>query len=180
MTFDYASFVNKMRKAAKSETPSITVRKELASVLSSTELQMSGLPEQEEDEILLFEDDTVSIWSCRFDPEFVMPPHEHKMDVHIGVVSGNEKNIMFVRERSTLKHIKSVIVNAGEILSIGADALHAVTADGETPSHALHVYLGPLTKVKRDLFDWTTGEAVDFTMENFEAMKRSCKDLPNF
>lgn len=87
---------------------------------------------------------------------------------------------MFRLEDSGLKHAKSVIVNSCEILSIGADGLHAVTANGDTHSHALHVYLGPLTKVKRDLFDWTTGDAVDFTMENFENMKRSRKDLPTF
>lgn len=91
MSFNYANFVEKMRAAASSQTPTKSVREELASTLASAELQNSGLPEQTEDEILLFEDDTVSIWSCRFDPEFVMPPHEHKMEVHIGVVSGQEK-----------------------------------------------------------------------------------------
>lgn len=169
-----------MRAAASSQTPTKAVRQELASVLASTELQNLGLPEQAEDEILLFEDDTVSIWSCRFNPEFVMPPHEHKMEVHIGVVSGQEKNIMFVREDNALKHVKTVIVDAGEVLSIGADGLHAVTASGNAHSHALHVYLGPLTKVKRDLFDWTTGAAVDFTMDNFDTMKRSRNNLPKF
>lgn len=180
MSFDYDNFVEKMRAAANSKTPTKSVCGELSSVLASVELKNSGLPEQAEDEILLFEDDTVSIWSCRFDSEFVMPPHEHKMEVHIGVVSGQEKNIMFEQKDGALKHINSVIVKSGEVLSIGADALHAVTADGHTHSHALHVYLGPLTKVKRDLFDWTTGAAIDFTMENFEKMKRSHKDLPNF
>lgn len=180
MSFNYTDFVTKMRTAASSQTPTKSVREGLTSTLASAELQNSGLPVQEEDEILLFEDNTVSIWSCRFDPEFVMPPHEHKMEVHIGVVSGQEKNIMFRREDRALKHVKSVIVNSGDILSIGADALHAVTASGDTHSHALHVYLGPLTKVKRDLFDWTTGAAVDFTMKNFENMKRSNKDLPSF
>ncbi|MEW7008752.1 hypothetical protein [Lentilitoribacter sp. EG35] len=180
MPFSYSGFVEKMRVAASSQTPTISVREELVSTLASEELQKSGLPEQHEDEILLFEDDTVSIWSCRFNPEFVMPPHEHKMEVHIGVVSGQEKNIMFEQNDGVLKHVKTAIVDSGEILSIDADALHAVTAIGDTHSHALHVYLGPLTKVKRDLYDWTTGSAVDFTMENFEDMKRSPKDLPAF
>lgn len=180
MSFNYTEFVEKIRAAASSKTPTKSVREELASTLVSAELKSSGLPQQDEDEILLFEDDTVSIWSCRFDPKFVMPPHEHKMEVHIGVVSGHEKNIMFRKDDGALKHIKSLIVKPGEVLSIGADALHAVTANGDTHSHALHVYLGPLTKVKRDLFDWKTGAAIDFTMENFESMKRSHKDLPAF
>lgn len=180
MSFNYNRFVEKMRIAARSKTPTKFVRQELATTLASDELQTLGLPEQTEDEIHLFEDDTVSIWSCRFDPEFAMPPHEHKMEVHIGVVSGIEKNIMFRRENNSLEYVKSVNVNAGDILSIGADALHAVTAHGPEHSHALHVYLGPLTKVKRDLFDWTTGAAIDFTMDNFEKMKRSHKDLPAF
>lgn len=180
MSFNYPDFVEKMRTAANSQTPTKLVREGLTAIVGNSELQNTGLPEQVEDEILLFEDDSVSIWSCRFDPDFVMPPHEHKMEVHIGVVSGQEKNIMFRQEDGALKHLESVVVNSGEILSIDADALHAVTASGEKHSHALHVYLGPLTKVKRGLFDWTTGATVDFTMENFEKMKRSHKDLPTF
>lgn len=180
MPFSYESFVEDVRAAARSEHATKAVRAVLADVLADQDLLKSGLPAQDEDEIHLFEDDTVSIWSCRFDPAFLMPPHEHKMDVHIGVVSGAEKNIMFRRTGERLEHVKTVAVEAGNVLSIGADGLHAVSAEGHAPSHALHVYLGPLTQIKRDLFDWETGNPVDFTMENFDEMKRRSEDFPQY
>jgi predicted metal-dependent enzyme (double-stranded beta helix superfamily) len=180
MSFNYNDFVAAARVAACAESPNKAVKKLLATTLADPELMASGLPHHDEDEILLFEDETVSIWSCRFDPNFVMPPHEHKMDVHIGVVSGHEKNIMFQRDKGKLCHIKTEIVKPGEILSIGPDGLHAVSASGKDHSHALHVYLGPLTKVKRDLFDWTTGAVVYFKMDNFNAMKRAPNELPDY
>lgn len=180
MSFSYDDFVAAARVAACAENPNDAVKSLLATTLADPDLKASGLPHHDEDEILLFEDETVSIWSCQFDPKFVMPPHEHKMHVHIGVVSGYEKNIMFRRDDNKLTHIVTKIVNPGEVLSIGPDGLHAVSASGNDHSHALHVYLGPLTKVKRDLFDWTTGAVVDFTMDNFNAMKRAPNELPDY
>ncbi len=180
MAFSYSDFVKDARAAATSEHPTKAVRALLEETIKNPELAAEKFRGGGEVEVQLFEDDTVSIWSCCFRPEFVMPPHEHKMDVHIGVVSGGEKNIMFRREGGSLKHVSTKVVNPGEVLSLGADGIHAVTADGGKPSHALHVYLGPLMQVKRDLFDWQSGEPVDFTMENFEAMKRRPAELPPY
>ena len=59
-------------------------------------------------------------------------------------------------------------------------AVHAVTADGDGQSHAIHVYEGPLTQIQRSLFDWVTGEEVEFTMENFHAMARNKADMDEF
>ncbi|MEP3199117.1 MAG: hypothetical protein ABJO57_14670 [Lentilitoribacter sp.] len=179
MNFNYTNFVSKIRKAASSKNASKTVFDELRATLNDQRLLNEGLPIQDEDEILLFEDDTVSIWSCMFDPQFIMPAHEHKMEVHIGAVTGFEKNIMFEKNGNSLEHTETKIVSPGEILSIHEDAIHAVSARGEKHSHALHVYMGPLTKVKRDLFEWETGQAVTFSEENFESMKRSSKDYPS-
>lgn len=178
MSFNYTDFVSQIRDAASADNPSEAVYNTLYLTLSDQELLEDGLPRQDVDEILLFEDDTVSIWSCMFDPQFIMPAHEHRMEVHIGVVSGFEKNIMFQQQQNSLQHTETKIVSPGEILTIHKDAIHAVSAHGDTPSHALHVYMGPLSKIKRDLFDWDTGGTVTFSMDNFENMKRSSKDYP--
>ncbi len=171
MTFSYDAFVEKARAAAATASPTKAVRALLEEIISDPALQAQGLPDQDEDEIHLFEDETVSIWSCRFSPEVAMPPHEHLMDVHIGVVTGAEKNIFFREEAGQLKHVSSKIVQTGEVLSLGRDAIHGVTADGEIPSHALHVYIGPLMQIERRLFEWDSGQSVPFTMENFERLK---------
>ena len=180
MQFSYETFVDAARAAAGRPDATRSVRYLLKQTLSNPAAVAAAIPAQDEDEVLLFEDDTVSIWSCRFQPYVVMPPHEHKMHAHIGVFSGGEKNILFQQEATGLRHIATKVVEPGEVFSIGADGIHAVTADGSKPSHALHVYLGPLMKVQRALFDWETGEKVDFTMENFDKMKRHNSNLPVF
>ncbi len=102
-----------------------------------------------------------------------MPPHEHCLKVLIGAYSGGEKSILYERTADGLKEIDTVIAYAGEVIALDKDAIHAVTTQDDQPSHAIHVYFGPLMKLERDLFDWDSGHAVNFTLENFDAMKRS-------
>jgi predicted metal-dependent enzyme (double-stranded beta helix superfamily) len=142
--------------------------------LKSKEALVDNNPlEKDADEIMLFEDDTVSVWICRFDPYTVVPPHEHKMNAFIGVFKGREKNHFFKNDANGLKYQSTQIIDAGQMTSIGTDGLHAVVAEGEEDCYSLHVYTGPLSKVKRSLFDWNTGEAIEFTDENFRRLKRS-------
>lgn len=180
MTFTYDGFVEAARAAARESESTTAVRALLEKTLDDPAAIAEAIPDQAEDEIMLFEDETVSIWSCRFQPFVVMPPHEHKMTVHVGVFQGGEKNILFRRERESLKHVSTKVVRPGEVLSIGPDGIHAVTAEGDRPSHALHVYLGPLMQVERALFDWQSGAEVDFTMENFHSMKKPSSALKEY
>ncbi|NNF79499.1 MAG: hypothetical protein HKN05_15845 [Rhizobiales bacterium] len=180
MKFDFDEFVSQVRAAAKEPDPNRAVRGVLEGCVSDPEPIIAATPEDGEDEVNLFEDEALSIWRCRFQPHVVMPPHEHKLTVHIAVYSGGEKNILFQPNDGQLKHENTTVIGPGEVISLEEDCIHAVTADGESPSLALHVYMGPLMKLKRDLFDWNTGEAVDFSMENFHQMKRRASELPNF
>ena len=84
---------------------------------------------------------------------------------------------MYRRDAGVLSMAKSKTVESGQVFSLGADGIHAVTADGNEPSLALHVYLGPLMQVERSLFDWETGEEVEFTMDNFHNMTKASEDF---
>jgi predicted metal-dependent enzyme (double-stranded beta helix superfamily) len=129
------------------------------------------------DEVMLYEDKTVSVWICRFDPHTVIPPHEHKMNAFIGVFKGREKNHFFKNDADGLKYMSTKIVDAGDMISIGSDGLHSVVAEGEEDCYSLHVYTGPLSKIKRSLFDWDTGQAVEFTDENYHLLKKPANDV---
>lgn len=177
MSFSYESFIAAAREAARSDDPTKAVRSLLKHTVADPDALAALIPPQDEDEIMLFEDDTVSIWSCIFQPHIAMPPHEHKMPVHVGCFKGGEKSYLYRRDGATLKHVTTKVVHPGDVFSMGGDGIHAVTADGDEYCHALHIYTGPLMQVKRSLFDWDTGAEVDFTMENFHAMKKSTTDL---
>lgn len=178
MTFSFDNFVTEVRVAAASDKPTHTIRTLMQKALETPEALVADNPlEEGADEIMLFEDETVSVWVCRFDPHTVIPPHEHKMNAFIGVFKGREKNLFFKNEAGGLKYKSTKIIDAGQMVSIGTDGLHAVVAEGEEDCYSFHVYTGPLSKIKRSLFDWNTGQPLEFTDDNYHRLKKPASEL---
>jgi predicted metal-dependent enzyme (double-stranded beta helix superfamily) len=180
MSFTFETFVEDVRKAAASSMPNEEIRLVLERYVADPEPIIAATEVDGEDEIMLYQDEQGSIWRCRFQPHVTMPPHEHRLKVHIAAYSGGEKNILFKRDGGQLQHERTHIVKAGEVFTLEDNGIHAVVGDGDEPSLALHVYMGPLTTLKRDLFDWASGEPLEFSMENFDRMKRHSSELPEY
>ena len=172
MAFSFEQLTLDLRTAAAQEAPEPAVRNVLTAALTQAEEMLEATSLGDEAEVQLFEDEIVSIWICRFDPDVVMPPHEHRMRVLIAGYAGAEHSLLYERSAGGLTQVGSATARAGEVIALDEGAIHAVTALDGVPSYAVHVYFGPLMAIKRDLFDWESGQAVDFTMENFDAMKR--------
>ena len=177
MAFDFDSLVEAVREAARSDRPNEAVRELLLTTVADPQPIIAATDLKDDDEVCLFEDESVSIWVCCFQPHVVMPPHEHLLDVHIAGYSGGEKNILFKIEDGKLLHDETEVVQPGQVLTLGEDAVHAVSAEGTRPSLAIHVYMGPLMKLQRALFDWETGEKIEFSMDNFYAMQKPANEL---
>ncbi|WP_298862731.1 hypothetical protein [uncultured Sulfitobacter sp.] len=174
------SFVERARVAAASDNATFAIRKLLKSSFSESETMADAIASLETDEVMLFEDEFCSIWTCRYNSDVVLAPHEHCMPVYIAVYRGTKVEVLYKREPTRLRHGGNKVISAGEVTSLGADAIHAITAEGFGQSHAIHIYEEPLTAVKRSLFGWVSGEEVDFTMENFHAMQRQKPDMEEF
>jgi len=171
--FDLDAFIAALRAAAAGERPGRAVRTLLQQAVGRPDALRAALSDLADgDETLLFEDDTVSIWHCRFHPEREVPPHEHRMPALIGVFAGTEANTFYRRGAAGLERVKTRRVAAGEVLAIGDAGIHSVSAAGTAPSHAVHVYLGPLSAVERSLFDWQTGAPRPLTDANFQTLTR--------
>ncbi|MEO9819479.1 MAG: hypothetical protein ABJZ83_07705 [Yoonia sp.] len=168
-----------IRDAAASGDRSSAIRAVLLESQSRKDDLAEAIAELIADEIMVFEDETCSIWTCRYSSDVVFAPHEHCMGVHIAVYRGAEVEVLYKREPGKLRHGGNSLVKAGDVVRLGPDAIHAITAD-DKQSIAIHVYEGPLTRIKRSLFDWTTGEEVEFTMENFHAMARRKANMVEF
>ena len=178
MTFSIEKFISEAREAAQSSEPTRAIRRLLKKALENPgEIADANPLENDEKDVLLFEDDSVSVWITRFVPDIVIPPHEHKMNAFIGVFQGREKNIFFKRQSDGLKYTGSKVLATGQVLSIGGDGIHSVVADGNEPCCSLHVYTGPLSKTERSIFDWDSGSPIEFTDKNYESMKRSPREL---
>ena len=174
------AFVKDARLAAAHEDAAFAIRTLLQESMQDKESMAEVIAAKTDDEVMLFEDDSCSIWTCRYSSDVVFSPHEHCMPVHIGVYRGTEVEVLYKREPGYLRHGGNKHVHAGDVISLGAEAIHAITADGDIQSHAIHIYQGALTKIERSLFDWETGEALAFTMENFYSLKRNKADMAEF
>ncbi|MEH6467583.1 MAG: hypothetical protein V7722_08115 [Porticoccus sp.] len=180
MSFEFDEFVERVRDTNRSSNPNPAIRNLLQQIVSEPEQIIAVTPDDGDDEVMLFEDESLSIWRCRFQPHIFMPPHEHKIPVHIAGYSGGERSLMFKRDKNGLNYVGEKIVRTGDVVTLASEAIHAVVADGDQCSLALHVYMGPLMKLKRGLFDWENGTLIDFTLENFDRLKRSEQQLPEF
>lgn len=172
--------LSEIREAARSVNAFARLQQVLRNSVRQPDSIANAIAGIDDDEVLLFEDETCSVWSCRYQSDVVFAPHEHCMTAHIAVYRGAELEVMYQCESAGLRHTGNKVVSAGEVLTLPPDAIHAVSAEGQSQSHAIHVYQGPLTGVTRSLFDWSTGARVEFSMDNFYAMRRQKSEMSEF
>ena len=170
--FDLDRFVAELREVALAENPVKKVRDLMTAVFREPEAISAAMPEYENDDEILFEDDTVSIWFVRFVPGLHVPPHDHQTTATIGVYEGAEDNHFYLREPDRLVHKSTRRVGPGDVIALKPDGIHSVEAAAGQISLGIHVYLAPLSRIERSLFDWDTGMASPFTDDNYNAMKR--------
>ena len=170
--FDLDAFVLRLREAAREADAAKRVRALMTDAfrdVDSIRAAMDGFSGEQE---ILFEDDTVSIWYCGFDPHKHVPPHDHQTTATIGVYDGVETNHFYVSGENGLEHKTTRQVGAGEVIAIGPDAIHSVETAGDRVSCAIHVYLAPLSTIERSLFDWDSGAALPFNDDNYARLER--------
>lgn len=171
--FDITELVAALRAAAAGENAAKAVRALLEETMADPARVAAGMPDYPENDIIFHEDETVSIWHCRFMPGTTVPAHDHKMSAVIGVYAGRERNDFFESDgKGGLQRSSATEVSPGDVLSIGPSAIHSVSCISDTPCCGIHVYLGNLTDTERSLFNPDTGEALAFTMDNYEKLQR--------
>ncbi len=169
--FELDDFVGRLREAARADDAAKAVRRLMTESFRDYQTIRAAMQAFEQDDEILFEDETVSIWFVRFVPGLHVPPHDHQTTVTIGVYDGAEDNHFYLREADRLVHKSTRRVGPGDVIAVGPEGIHSVEAAEGKPSCGIHVYLAELTKIERSLFDWETGAAVAFTDENYDAMK---------
>lgn len=167
--FNLEQFIADARKAAISENPIISAESLMQATVADGNNIIANMPQITECERMLFEDDTVSIWYCRFEPGTVVPAHDHQMHVVVGVYQGAEQHTFFDNCNGEYKAIKSLNLGASQVAKLSPNQIHTVTATN-TASQALHIYLGKLSTVKRSLFKFGSGKQIPFSVENYEKL----------
>ena len=170
--FELDDFVQHLRMAALQDEPVKRVRELMTDAFSNPAAISAAMPAFENDDEILFEDDSVSIWFVRFMPGLHVPPHDHQTTATIGVYEGHEDNHFYLREPGRLVHKTTKRVGPGDVIALKPDGIHSVEAGNGRQCCGIHVYLAPLTTIERSLFDWETGAASPFTDDNYDLMKR--------
>lgn len=170
--FNLDDFIQQLRAASRKSEPVKKVRDLMSAAFRDPQAIKDVMPAFENDDEVLFEDDSVSIWFVRFMPGLHVPPHDHQTTATIGVYEGAEDNHFYLREDGQLVHKTTKRVGPGDVIALKPDGIHSVEAADGSQSCGIHVYLARLTTIERSLFDWETGAAMPFTDENYDLMKR--------
>jgi len=170
--FNLDDFVQQLRALALASEPIRRVRDLMNDAFRDPQAIKDAMPEFENDDEVIFEDDSVSIWFVRFMPGLHVPPHDHQTTATIGVYEGAEDNHFYLREGEHLVHKSTKRVGPGDVIALKPDGIHSVEAADGSQSCGIHVYLARLTTIERSLFDWETGAAMPFNDENYDLLKR--------
>ena len=170
--FNLDDFIQQLRAAVNESEPVKRVRDLMNAAFENPQAIKEAMPAFENDDEILFEDDSVSIWCVRFMPGLHVPPHDHQTTATIGVYEGAEDNHFYLCESGQLLHKTTKRVGPGDVIALKPDVIHSVEAADGSQSCGIHVYLARLTTIERSLFDWETGAARPFTDENYDLMKR--------
>ncbi|MEM7091872.1 MAG: hypothetical protein AAF567_02620 [Actinomycetota bacterium] len=172
--FDRDAFIAELRSAATADDAPARIKALVAEAVADPAAVHTAMEDLVDDDVILFEDDTVSIWRCRFPVGTSVPPHDHRMRATIGLYAGAERNSFFERDdHGAAVLAESVVLTPGEVLQIDGDVIHAVTTEGSEPCCGIHVYLGKLTTVERSLFDPENGEAMAYSDANYERLTQA-------
>lgn len=106
-------------------------------------------------------------------PGVLQPPHNHNMDVFIGVFEGCEEQRFWVQSADGVNPTTGRLVEAGEVMALGASAIHAISAPTHLPARAVHVYLGDIYGVERSVFDPDSLEAHPMGDERYDDFCRA-------
>ena len=173
--FDLDTLVGELKSASRDKDAATLVKSIMDRTFANPENVAQHIPEFAEDDVVLFEDDNISIWHCRFQPGMAVPPHDHQVSATIGVYAGVERNIFYKSGGRGIEYSSEVVMVPGSVLSIGPTAIHSVECTSEEPSCGIHVYGGPLTRIERHLFDLQAGERLPFTDEAYERLKQAAE-----
>lgn len=178
-----AEFVEKCRTAAATDEARRTIVGLLNDLVSDPAALAGVVPTTPHDDVtadglvlgadvMLYEDDTVTVILVDTLPGVVQPPHDHRMTAMIGVFVGCEEQRFFARTSEGITPAPGRQLAAGEVITIGTDGIHAISTP-DPLSRAVHVYLGRLATVERSLFDPDTFEERPLSMDLYHSFCRT-------
>src|SRR5579863_1364415 len=121
-----------------------SVKQALDAKLAGRDLSKGGLAD-----LICFRSPTLTVLKAATPPKFKTPPHNHNMWAVIGTYEGQENNSFYRRSGKGLEMAGGKDLKIGDVIVLGADAIHAIANPLDRVSCAIHVYGGDLLDFSR-------------------------------
>jgi len=147
--FDLDALVASCHEALVEEEPRRVVREILLRTLEQPGAVAERLGRSEGGLEILFNSPDLTVLNVVWAPRMSLYPHDHRMWAVIGIYGGAEDNTLFRRSPRGLVRSGAKVLAEGEVLSLGAEAIHSVDNPMARFTGAIHVYGGDFVNQPR-------------------------------
>lgn len=96
----------------------------------------------------------LTIFAAHWTPRMYLLPHDHLMEAAIGIYTGREDNILWRRTADgRIEASRARCLFAGDVVGLGANAIHSVTNPLSRFTGGIHVYAGDFFATHRHQWD---------------------------
>lgn len=119
-------------------------------------------------ELIVYRSATLTMLYARVPARFRSGIHNHTVPAVIGQITGEERSTIYEKlGDGRLRVAAELGVKAGEVMSLGKDAIHHIDNPGDATSHSIHLYGGDFAALmdQRSLWDSKDHAEVGFSFE---------------
>lgn len=135
--------------AAAEDDPAAAAREVLERTLRNDPFRIGDLPRDRTGIVTLHSQPGLVVQHVVIPPGSGAPPHDHRVWAAIGIYAGQEDNALYRVCDGQLTPVGGRQLQAGDVLALDADAVHAVVNPRDGYTAALHVYGGDLDALER-------------------------------
>jgi len=151
--FDLDSFIADCRIAVADVDPRGAVQALLERTVAKPHDVAAALGRDEGGLHLVYGADDLTILNVIWPPHFTIYPHDHRMWAAIGIYGGAEANTLYRRGEERLQPGGGRLLDTGDVLGLGAEAIHSVNNPRTMFTGAIHVYGGDFVNQPRSQWD---------------------------
>jgi predicted metal-dependent enzyme (double-stranded beta helix superfamily) len=172
--FDVDELISACQEAVAADEPLLATRDVLARVVERKAAVADAMLPGQGGLNVLYNTPELTVLNVVWAPGMTLLPHDHRMWAAIAVYTGREDNAFFRRVPDDRKHLAETggkVVDEGDVLLLGDDAIHSVHNPLDSLTAAIHVYGGDFVHEPRS--QWGPGEreeqpwSLDFVNREF-------------
>ncbi len=175
----YLEKIGESLKQLINDVRELRVSGDLADILSCLQKMaanpddiIKALPEFDDDEVLLYVDDDITVYRIATTTGIKYPPHEHGMIAISAIYKGTETHVFYDRDGENVVERSKVRFCSPAIVDMEPSAVHAICNEDDEPNESLHFYFGDLETQRRTLWDQNGKNPQQYIHEDYLSFSR--------